>query len=102
MIEAADLDEALRLASEASRSCRRAIEVRPMHGPIRDLGVPGRDRRRRAVARVHREEWARVVASPARRFWSLDLAEEMAAEAFATAVERWPRDGSRRAPAPGS
>ena len=46
-----------------------------------------------AITRVHRDEWARVVASLARRFGDLDLAEEMAAEAFATAVERWPRDG---------
>jgi RNA polymerase sigma-70 factor (ECF subfamily) len=46
-----------------------------------------------AITRVHREEWARVVASLTRRFGDLDLAEEMAAEAFATAVERWPRDG---------
>lgn len=42
-----------------------------------------------AITRVHREEWARVVASLTRRFGSLDLAEDMAAEAFATAVERW-------------
>jgi RNA polymerase sigma-70 factor (ECF subfamily) len=34
-----------------------------------------------------------VVASLARRFGSLDIAEEAAAEAFATAVERWPADG---------
>ncbi len=46
-----------------------------------------------AIARVHREEWARVVATLARRFGDLDLAEEMAAEAFATAVERWPGEG---------
>lgn len=46
-----------------------------------------------AITRVHREEWARVVAAVARRFGNLDLAEEMAAEAFATAVERWPVDG---------
>jgi RNA polymerase sigma-70 factor (ECF subfamily) len=46
-----------------------------------------------AVARVHREEWARVVATLARRFGDLDIAEEAAAEAFATAVERWPADG---------
>ena len=46
-----------------------------------------------AVTRVHREEWARVVAALARRFGDLDLAEETAAEAFATAVERWPADG---------
>jgi RNA polymerase sigma-70 factor (ECF subfamily) len=45
------------------------------------------------VARVHREEWARVVAALARRFGDLDVAEEMTAEAFATAVERWPVDG---------
>jgi RNA polymerase sigma-70 factor, ECF subfamily len=43
-----------------------------------------------AIARVHSEEWARVVATLARRFGDLDIAEEMAAEAFATAVERWP------------
>ncbi|MDQ0260410.1 RNA polymerase sigma factor [Sinomonas atrocyanea] len=46
-----------------------------------------------ALARAHREEWARVVASLARRFGDLDLAEDAAAEAFATAVERWRADG---------
>ncbi|HEX7301756.1 RNA polymerase sigma factor [Lentzea sp.] len=46
-----------------------------------------------AVARAHREEWARIVAALTRRFGDLDLAEEAAAEAFATAVERWPSDG---------
>ncbi|HEU5354889.1 MAG TPA: sigma-70 family RNA polymerase sigma factor [Actinocrinis sp.] len=46
-----------------------------------------------AIARAHREEWARVVASLAKRFADLDIAEEAAAEAFTTAVERWPVDG---------
>lgn len=46
-----------------------------------------------AITRVHRDEWARVVAGLTRRFGSLDIAEEAAAEAFATAVERWPVDG---------
>jgi len=46
-----------------------------------------------AIARVHCEEWARVVAALARRFGDLDVAEEAAAEAFATAVQRWPTDG---------
>jgi RNA polymerase sigma-70 factor, ECF subfamily len=46
-----------------------------------------------AITRVHREEWARVVAVLARRFGDLDIAEDMAAEAFAIAVERWPIDG---------
>ncbi|WP_027342983.1 RNA polymerase sigma factor [Hamadaea tsunoensis] len=45
------------------------------------------------ITQVHREEWARVVATLARRLGDLDIAEEMAAEAFATAVERWPADG---------
>jgi RNA polymerase sigma-70 factor (ECF subfamily) len=48
---------------------------------------------RAAVTRAHREEWARVVASLTRRFGDLDIAEEAAAEAFATAVEQWPARG---------
>jgi RNA polymerase sigma-70 factor (ECF subfamily) len=46
-----------------------------------------------AIARAHREEWARIVATVARRFGSLDVAEEAAGEAFAIAVERWRVDG---------
>ncbi|MFD2474524.1 RNA polymerase sigma factor [Amycolatopsis silviterrae] len=46
-----------------------------------------------AITRAHREEWARVVAGLTKRFGDLDIAEEAAAEAFATAVERWPSDG---------
>ncbi|MFG1993595.1 RNA polymerase sigma factor [Actinoplanes sp. NPDC048988] len=46
-----------------------------------------------AIVRAHREQWARVVAGLARRFGDLDLAEESAADAFAAAAERWPRDG---------
>jgi RNA polymerase sigma-70 factor (ECF subfamily) len=49
---------------------------------------------REAIARAHNEEWARVVAALARRFGDLDVAEDAAAEAFATAVERWPADGT--------
>jgi RNA polymerase sigma-70 factor, ECF subfamily len=48
---------------------------------------------RAAITQAHQEEWARVVAVLARRFGDLDIAEESAAEAFATAVERWPTDG---------
>jgi hypothetical protein len=48
---------------------------------------------REAIARAHHEKWARVVAALTRRFGDLDIAEEEAAEAFATAVERWPIDG---------
>ncbi|WP_062347617.1 RNA polymerase sigma factor [Herbidospora yilanensis] len=48
---------------------------------------------REAITRAHRDEWARVIAALTRRFGDLDIAEEAAAEAFAAAVERWPRDG---------
>jgi RNA polymerase sigma-70 factor (ECF subfamily) len=46
-----------------------------------------------AITRAHREEWARVVATLTRQFGDLDVAEDAAAEAFATAVERWRADG---------
>jgi RNA polymerase sigma-70 factor (ECF subfamily) len=48
---------------------------------------------REAITRAHHEQWARVVAVLTRRFGDLDIAEEAAAEAFTTAVERWPGDG---------
>jgi RNA polymerase sigma-70 factor (ECF subfamily) len=51
------------------------------------IGVP------EAITRAYSEEWARVVAALTRRFGDLDVAEEAAAEAFATAVGRWPADG---------
>ncbi len=47
----------------------------------------------KAITQAHHKEWARVVAALTRRFGDLDIAEEAAAEAFATAVERWPSDG---------
>ena len=46
-----------------------------------------------AIAHAHHEEWARIVATLAKRFGDLDIAEEMASEAFAVALERWPVDG---------
>ncbi len=47
-----------------------------------------------ALIRAHRDEWARVVATLAKRFGNLDIAEEAAADAFATAAERWPVEGA--------
>jgi RNA polymerase sigma-70 factor, ECF subfamily len=51
---------------------------------------------REAITQSHHEEWARVVASLTGRFGDLEIAEEAAAEAFATAVERWPAVGVTR------
>jgi RNA polymerase sigma-70 factor (ECF subfamily) len=46
-----------------------------------------------AITQAHYAEWGRVVAALTKRFGDLDIAEEAAAEAFATAVQRWPADG---------
>ena len=46
-----------------------------------------------SVEAVFREEWGRLLASLVHTFGDLDLAEEVAADAIATAVQRWPVDG---------
>lgn len=46
-----------------------------------------------AVARVFREEWGRAVAILTRVLGDLQLAEDAVQDVFATALERWPRDG---------
>ena len=45
------------------------------------------------VDRVYREEYGRLVAHLIGLLGSFDLAEDVATEAFTTALERWPRDG---------
>jgi RNA polymerase sigma-70 factor, ECF subfamily len=51
-----------------------------------------------AVAEAFHAEWGRVVATLVRLTGDWDLAEECAQDAFATALERWPRDGIPRRP----
>jgi RNA polymerase sigma-70 factor, ECF subfamily len=46
-----------------------------------------------AVGEAFRAEWGRVVAYLIRVTGNWDLAEECAQDAFARALERWPRDG---------
>jgi RNA polymerase sigma-70 factor (ECF subfamily) len=46
-----------------------------------------------SVEAVFREERGRLLASLVRQFGDLDLAEEVASDAVATALERWPVDG---------
>jgi RNA polymerase sigma-70 factor (ECF subfamily) len=48
---------------------------------------------RRAVDRVYRTESRRVLATLIRLLGDFDLAEEALHEAFASAVEQWPREG---------
>lgn len=46
-----------------------------------------------ALTRIHRQEYAAVVASLVRRFGDIDLAEDAASEALVAALEHWPTAG---------
>ena len=50
------------------------------------------------VEQVFREEWGHAVAILTRVLGDLELAEDAVQDAFATAIERWPRDGVPRKP----
>ena len=50
------------------------------------------------IDQVFRDEWGRVLASLVGFLGDFDLAEEATQEAFAVALERWPRDGVPRNP----
>ncbi|MDT7631289.1 MAG: polymerase sigma-70 factor, subfamily [Pseudonocardiales bacterium] len=52
-----------------------------------------------SVEAVFREEWGRLLAALVRQFGDLDLAEEVASDAVASALRRWPVDGVPRSPA---
>src|SRR5918998_1680666 len=63
--------------------------------PARRRG--GGSARRGVVAildRAFRDEWPRILAGLIGFLGDFDLAEEAAQDAFATAAERWPRDGT--------
>jgi RNA polymerase sigma-70 factor (ECF subfamily) len=55
---------------------------------------PQRRRRIDDVARAFRDERARCIAILGRVLGDLDLAEDAVQDAFAIAVQRWPRDGT--------
>ncbi len=64
------------------------------------VGTEGaRGRAAGTVEDVFREERGRLLATLARQFGDLDLAEEVASDAVAVALERWPRDGVPAKPA---
>jgi RNA polymerase sigma-70 factor, ECF subfamily len=52
-----------------------------------------------SVEAVFREEWGRLLASLVRTLGDLDLAEEVASDAVARALQRWPIDGVPDRPA---
>ena len=51
------------------------------------------------LEQVFRDEWGRILASLVGFLGDIELAEDAAQEAFATAAERWPRDGLPANPA---
>jgi RNA polymerase sigma-70 factor (ECF subfamily) len=59
-------------------------------GPAGD-GLPGGQR---IVEEIFREEWGRTLAALARSLGDIQLAEDAVQDAFAVALERWPRDGA--------
>ena len=85
LIKAGNLDGALAIAQELLQETRPgvAIEVRPIL-----------DGRFRGADAVFRGQWGRVLATLAGILGDIELAEDAAAEAFAIAAERWPRDGA--------
>jgi RNA polymerase sigma-70 factor (ECF subfamily) len=58
------------------------------------MSEPTIDHAREAVDAVYRAESRRVLATLIRLLGGFDLAEEALHEAFAAAVERWPREGT--------
>jgi RNA polymerase sigma-70 factor, ECF subfamily len=57
------------------------------------------DRAADSVEAVFREEWGRLLAALVRQLGDLDLAEEAASDAVATALKRWPEEGVPSRPA---
>jgi RNA polymerase sigma-70 factor, ECF subfamily len=57
------------------------------------------DRAADSVEAVFREEWGRLLAALVRQLGDLDFAEEVASDAVATALRRWPVDGVPNRPA---
>jgi RNA polymerase sigma-70 factor (ECF subfamily) len=73
----------------------------PVGAPRHDRGAAGHVGRRGGsgiVEAVFREEWGRTVAYLARVLGDLELAEDAVQDAFATALERWPREGVPSSP----
>jgi RNA polymerase sigma-70 factor (ECF subfamily) len=61
-------------------------------------GRPLGERRIDDLARAYRDERARCIAILGRALGDLDLAEDAVQDAFVTAAERWPRDGTPASP----
>ena len=89
VVDCATLDQAL---DAAARIPERALRHRRGASRRADVSTPP-PLQREAIGWLYREWFGRAVGVLARSVGDLDLAEEVVQDAFATAVERWPRDG---------
>ena len=89
--ELPDLDEAIRLAALVPAAEYGTLEIRPLATPVND-----------GLAAVYAEEWPRCVAILTRVLGDLERAEDAVQDAFAIALERWPRTGCPTTRVPGS
>ena len=71
---------------------------RRIGGGASDPGVGAASGAEAAAARLAREEWGRAVAALVRAFGDVGLAEDAVQDAFAAALERWPREGLPSSP----
>jgi len=63
-----------------------------------DVRTLPRCRKPAAISEAFRQEWGRVVATLIRMSGDWDIAEDCTQDAFAQAVQRWPRDGIPQRP----
>ena len=89
VVDCDTLDQAL---DAAARIPERALRRRRGAARRADVSTPP-PLQREAIGWLYREWFGRAVGVLARSVGDLDLAEEVVQDAFATAVERWPRDG---------
>ena len=95
VVEAPDLDAALAIAKKGSAACVGSRGGPPVPGRVTHPAAPdgAGDDPGAGLAAVFRAEHGRVVASLARRFGDLDIAEDATGEALVVAAERWPTEG---------
>ena len=100
VIDVPSLDDAIETAFRIPDAAAGRVEIRPDQGVrLIDAAAPGPGD---VVDRVFREEHGRAIATLIRVLGDFDLAEEAVADAYVTALERWPADGVPNNPGPGS
>ena len=108
LVEAPDLNDAIRIASKipaagtgVSRSAPFGRSFDPNRRGAGGMSEVIAEPIRAVVDTVYRSDSRRVLATLIRLLGDFDLAEEALHEAFAAAIERWPRDGVPANPEPG-